>query len=86
MLTDLGYAKRQIMFARACNGRLQQSAVEDALSRALDAIERMADAITAPTVQMTEFEWAELPDCDVMDDDDLEAIFGDAEVTFMDVR
>jgi hypothetical protein len=62
MLTDLGYCKRQIMFARACNGRLQQSAVEDALSRALDAIERLAEELQRPAPeQLTDIQWEDRP-------------------------
>lgn len=51
VLTDLGYLKRQVLFARGCNGRLQTGAVHDALTRALDALERIGEALTAQQEQ-----------------------------------
>ncbi len=45
MIADLGYAFRQVRFARACVGRLNTLGADDALSRALDALERIQEAI-----------------------------------------
>ncbi len=80
MLTDLGYVTRQVMFARAANGRHQTNAVEDALSRACDALERIADELKRPAdVQLSDAQWDSL-----MDDKQLDAIFapGETDATF----
>lgn len=59
MMTDLGYAFRQVRFARACNGRFNTLAVDDALSRALDALERIREALERPVqeVQVDDADW-----------------------------
>ena len=48
MLHDLTYCKTQILFARAANARMQTNAVDNALERALDAIERLQEAAARP--------------------------------------
>lgn len=43
MMIDIGYAMRQVRFARACVGRHDTLGADDALSRALDGLLRLQE-------------------------------------------